>query len=119
MTWDGGVGHGSSTAIIQQKGVVGYEGGMQQERAAKVKRRGNRREYRQEKDGVSREGVPAVTGDKGSLLTDPALTHHVDGSELAEFDKESDSESHTTVIIRSNAQTGLFTAHSPALIRNS
>ena len=92
MTSVGGVGHGSSTAIIQSKDLVGgYKETVQHERAPKVENRGNRKESKQGRNGVSREGVPSVTSDRGSLSTDPALTHRVDVSELAEFDKESEN----------------------------
>ena len=92
MTSVGCVGHGSSTAIIQSKDLVGgYKETVQHERAPKVENRGNRKESKQGRNGVSREGVPSVTSDRGSLSTDPALTHRVDVSELAEFDKESEN----------------------------
>ena len=103
------MGHGSSTAIIQREGFGDYEGAAQQQRAPKVKRRGNRRECKQEGNGVSREGVPSVTGDRGSLLTDPALTHHVDGSELAEFDKETDNR-----VVTCKVAAGTGTSHTSA-----
>ena len=116
MALVGGVGHGSSTAIIQSKGRVGkYEGGAQQERApGKAKKRGNRGRSKRESDGVSREGVPSVTSDRGSLLTDPALTHHVDDNELAEFCKESDNQ-----VVTPQVAAGTGTSHSSAFALNS